>query len=109
MPGLEPEVAGQPAAARVEDLDVHAGGDQRVAVMGVAEHGVLVAVLLDERCAGQLRWPPVGRMPGQHFAERVRLLREPAGVLVARQQVGEVRAEHGRAARFEHDDRGTDP
>ena len=53
MPGLEAEVAGQPAAARVQHVQVDPGGAQQRLVRVVAHDGVLVAVGLRDRLPAQ--------------------------------------------------------
>jgi len=66
MARLEAEVAGQPAAARVQDLQVDARRAQQRLVRVVAHDGVLVAVGLRYRLPAQVRrLPAVGVIPQQ--------------------------------------------
>ncbi len=109
MPRFEAEVPGQPAATRVQDVQVDAGRAQQRLVRVVAHDGVLVAVGLGDRIAAQVRrLPAVGVVP-QQFGERDGLLPQPLHVAVAGHQLARVGPEHRRAARFQPDDPGAAP
>ena len=90
MPLLEPEVAGEAAAAGVEHLRLDAERGHDRAVVVVAELGVLVAVHLDERLAPRLDDPLaqlVGVL-GEHLGERAHAARERRGERLVGQQLG---------------------
>jgi hypothetical protein len=99
------EVAGQPAAARVEHPGVEAGAFHRLLVGPEAEDRVLVAVRLHDRLRspavhrGQLG-REVGCLVAQQLGQRDGLRFEPLHVDVGTEQVGRA-AQHRRAARFQ--------
>jgi hypothetical protein len=115
VPALEAEVAGQAAAAGVEDVHINAAAPQDLGV-GVETHDrVLVAVDLRDGAAvlapGGLHVPPYAPGPAcldEQFGEGLGPLGEQPGV-IAGQQFRGVGAEHGATARLEHHDGNAGP
>ncbi len=105
MAALEPEVPGQSAASRVEQIGLDADGVEEAQV-GVHVHDrLVVAVALDDRVGGEPRRLPVRGVTLEELSERERVVAEAAGVLIVGEKFAEVVAEHGGAAGLESDDR----
>jgi hypothetical protein len=105
MLALEAERARHAAAAGVQHLGVQPGGGQQPPVGAHAHDGLLVAVALHDRPAGQRRRrPPVG-LAGQQLGQGVGLLLQAPGALVVGEQVGQLVPEGGQAARLQPDQR----
>jgi hypothetical protein len=100
---LEAEVARQPAAAAGQFAG-QARCRAQAAVGGVAEYRVLVAVGLADRGAVDAGWGPVGGEAFQGLGEGEDRAGQAGRAGVVGQQLGEVRAEGRRAARFQDDD-----
>ena len=103
---LEPEVAGQSAAAGIEPVDLGMGVlEQLPVVLPVVEGGVVVAVhLADDPNTLQVRRLPAGGVLGEQFGEGDGLVAQPGDVEVVGEQVRGVGAEHRGAGRFEAED-----
>lgn len=105
MTSLEAEITSQAAASGVEDRCLDTGTLQRFTLPIHSQHGVLMAVRLNDRRAFAGARSPVGCVLTQQLAQCPCLLGQPVCVLVAVQQLGQIRSEDGGATRFQDDDR----
>ncbi len=102
---FESEVAGQPAATRVEDVDIVRHLPEELLVGTESHDGALMAVGLHQHPAAPARCDAAPSRAGEHLCQRARLAAETLGVLVVREQLDEVGPEHRSAAGLESDDR----
>ena len=101
---LEAERAGHAAAAGVEHREVEAELAEQRRLVVEAEHGLLVAVAVDDRLGVQRGHREVRRLGGEELAEQKGLLAQPFGVVVSGQHVHQLVAKDRHAARLEADD-----
>ena len=105
---LEAERSGHPAAAAVGGVDLQAAGPEDRELGLEAEDRLVVAMAVDEGLAVEVG-RSVAVAAGEELAERLRLGREAAGVIVAVEEVRRLVAKDRDARRLEADDRRPGP